>query len=89
MIRNIITDYYPYLLSWYNKSDGQNYIIQLNADKLIINNLLWDDKFFESKTENYIEYDNGFIYNFNNIDYLCACLNSGYIQIWDLNNKNF
>ena len=64
--------------------DSQNYIIQLNGDKFIINNLLRDDKFYESKTEYYIEYDNGFMYNFNN-----ACLNSGYIyiHILDLNSK--
>lgn len=85
MVRNIITYYYPYLLSWYNKKDSQNYIIQLNGEKIIIDNLLKDDKYFESEDND--EYYNGFIYNNNSIDYLCACMSNGFIQIWDLNNK--
>ena len=85
MVRNIVTVYYPYLLSWYNEKDSQNYIIQLNGEKIIINNLLNDDKYFES--EDKAEYNNGFIYNSNNLDYLCACKSDGFIQIWDLNNK--
>ena len=85
MVRNIITYYYPYLLSWYNEKDSQNYIIQLNGEKIIINNLLKDDKYFESEANS--DYNNGFIYNSNNIDYLCTCMSNGFIQIWDLNNK--
>jgi len=85
MVRNIVTEYYPHLLSWYNEKDSQNYIIQLNGEKIIINNLLNDDKYFES--EDKAEYNNGFIYNSNNLDYLCACKSDGFIQIWDLNNK--
>ena len=87
MIRNIITEYYPYLVSWYNEKDSQNYIIQLNGEKIIINNLLKDDIFFESTLESYTEYNNVYIYNNNNIDYLCSLLNNGFIQIWDVNNK--
>ena len=89
MVRNIITYYYPYLLSWYNEKDSQNYIIQLNGEKIIINNLLKDNKYFESENNgDYSEYNNnGFIYNINNIDYLCACKSNGFIQIWDLYNK--
>ena len=85
MVRNIITYFYPYLLSWYNEKDSQNYIIQLNGEKIIINNLLKDDKYFESEAS--ADYNNGFIYNSNNIDYLCTCMSNGFIQIWDLNNK--
>ena len=33
------------------------------------------------------EYNKGFIYMSNNIDYLCVSINNGIIQIWDLNNK--
>ena len=85
MPRNIITHYYPYLLSWYNEKDSQNYIIQLNGEKIIINNLLKDEKYFES--EDTVDYNNGYIYNSNNIDYLCACMSNGFIQILDLYNK--
>ena len=85
MARNIVTEYYPFLLSWYNEKDNQNYIIQLNGLKIIINNLLTEDKYFES--EDQADYLNGFIYNSNNIDYLCACMGNYFIQIWDLNNK--
>lgn len=85
MIRNIITYYYPYLLSWYNEKDRQNYIIQLNGRKIIINNLIKDEKYFES--EDKVDYSIGFIYNCNNIDYLYTCNQNGFIQIVDLNNK--
>ena len=72
MVRNITTYYYPYLISWYNEKDNQNYIIQLNGTEIIINNLLKDSKYFESEAN--AEYNGGFIYNSNNIDYLCACM---------------
>jgi len=85
MVKNIITYYYPYLISWYNEKDNQNYIIQLNGTKIIINNLLKDSKYFESEDND--DYNSGFIYNSNNIDYLCASMDNGFIQIWDLNNK--
>ena len=57
--------------------------------KIIINNLLEDELYSEliqqqSESKHY----SGFIYNRNNNDYLCSSSYNGYINIWDLYNKN-
>ena len=77
-----------FLLSWYNKRNNQNYIIQLANKKIYINNLLEDELYCEliNKPEN-SQYS-GFIYNNDNNDYLCTSTNNGFIIIWDLYNKN-
>jgi len=77
-----------YLLSWYNKKNNKYYIIQLTNEKIIINNLL-EDKLYSKlihQPESY--HDSGFIYNKDNNDYLCSSSENGYINIWDLYNKN-
>ena len=78
-----------YLLSWYNKNNNKYYIIQFSYNKIIINNLLEDELYSEliqqqSESDHY----SGFIYNRNNNDYLCSSSTNGYINIWDLYNKN-
>ena len=78
-----------YLLSWYNKNNNKYYIIQFSYKKIIINNLLEDELYSEliqqqSESDHY----SGFIYNRNNNDYLCSSSTNGYINIWDLYNKN-
>jgi len=77
-----------YLLSWYNKKNNKYYIIQLAYNKIIINNLLEDELYSEliQQPEHY--HYSGFIYNRNNNDYLCSSSKNGYINIWDLYNKN-
>jgi len=77
-----------YLLSWYNKKNNKYYIIQLAYKKIIINNLLEDELYSEliQQPENF--HYSGFIYNRNNNDYLCSSSLNGYINIWDLYNKN-
>jgi len=77
-----------YLLSWYNKKNNKYYIIQLSDGKIIINNLLEDELYSEliNQPEN-CNYS-GFIYNIDNNDYLCSSSSNGYINIWDLYNKN-
>ena len=76
-----------YLLYWYNKKDNKNYIIQLALGKIIINNFLENKLYAELSNKCcYINYS-GFIYNKDNIDYLCTSPQN-YIEIWDLFNKN-
>ena len=76
-----------YLLSWFNKKNNKYYIIQIASEKIVINNLLEDELYSEliNQPEN-IHYS-GFIFNKNNIDYLCSSSTNGYINIWDLYNK--
>ena len=77
-----------YLLSWYNKRNNKYYIIQLAKEKIIINNLLEDEIYSEliHEPENY--HNSGFIYKKDDNDYLCSSSFNGYINIWDLYNKN-
>ena len=77
-----------YLLSWYNKNNNEYYIIQLCEKKIIINNLLKDELYFELINEPEDRHCSGFIYNKDNNDYLCSSSYNGYINIWDLYNKN-
>jgi len=77
-----------YLLSWYNKNNNKYYIIQLGNKKIIICNLLDDELYSELINQNEDYHNSGFIYNLDNNDYLCVSSTNGYINIWDLYNKN-
>ena len=77
-----------YLLSWKNKRDNKYYIIQL-ANKLIIINSLFDDDIYALLSCKYEDaHYSGFISNNNNNEYLFSSSINGYINIWDLYNKN-
>ena len=78
-----------YLLSWYNKKEEKYYIIQLANKKIIINDLLDEDIFFElilMKDPEHNHYS-GFVYSEEENDYLCTSAQNGYINIWDLYEK--
>ena len=77
-----------YLLSWYNKKDSKYYIIQFGNESIVINNLFGYEIYsrFIQKPES-LHY-NGFIYEKNENEYLLSCSTNGYINIWDLYNKN-
>ena len=77
-----------YLLSWYNKNNSQYYIIQFGNESIVINNLLRNELYskFIQKPEG-LHYS-GFIYKKNDNEYLLSCSTNGYINIWDLYNKN-
>ena len=75
-----------YLISWFNSNNNKYYVIQLGKVKIIINSLI-DDEYYELIKQNQYRYFSGFIYNRNNIDYLCTSSYNGYINIWDLYNK--
>jgi len=77
-----------YLLSWNNKKNNKYYIIQLSYEKIIINNLLEDELYSELINQSESYHFSGFIYNVDNNDYLCSSSRNGYINIWDLYNKN-
>ena len=87
-INNTKNSYIYYLLSWYNKKKNKYYIIQLANKKIIINNLLEDELYSELKHQPEDWHYSGFIYNIDNNDYLCSSSENGYINIWDLYNKN-
>ena len=77
-----------YLLSWYNNKNNKYYIIQFSFKKIIINNLLEDELYSELIQEPEDNHFSGFIFNKDNIDYLCSSSSLGYINIWDLYSKS-
>ena len=83
-----------YVLSWYNKKNDKYYLIQFLERKIQINDLLEGDLYSEFKTDLSIQYTYGYIYNKDDIDYLCSTTSFskkdgyGYIFIWNLNSKN-
>ncbi len=90
-IDNTKDEQIEYLLYQYNQKDNKNYFIQLAKGKILINNLLKNELYAELVNNEYSFDSTGFIYNKNNIDYLCTSANdisgNGLIVIWDLYNK--
>ena len=89
-IKNTNTNSVFYLLSWLNKKDNRNYIIQFCYMKILINNLLdEDDVYAELSQEQKLSHYSGFIYEKKDEDkaYLYSSSKNGIINIWDLYNK--
>ena len=76
-----------YLLSWFNKENKNNYIIQFAENKIIISNLLENEKDNELVNKEEAPHYNGFIKCTENIDYLYSSSKNGYIHIWNLYNS--
>ena len=76
-----------YLLSWFNQKNNKYYIIQFAFKEIIITNLLEDELYGEFMQEPEDNHLSGFIYQKENIDYLCTSAYNGYINIWDLYEK--
>ena len=73
------------IISWYNRKDKNNYIIQSNSEGTIIFNLFED--IYDVLTSSYLANNN--IYKIKDLDYI-LCYNSrdiGIIEIWDLYSK--
>ena len=87
-ISNSNNYYICYLLSWYNKENNKYYLVELAYQNIIINNLLEDEFYCQLKHEPEGFHNSGFIYNKGNSKYLCCLTTNGYINIWDLYNKN-
>ena len=87
-INNTNNNYTYYLLYWFNKKNNEHYIIECCENKTSIHNLIKDEIYAELKATNEHRHFSGFIYNKNDIDYLCNGCGNGYIHIWDLFNKN-
>ena len=77
-----------YLLSWLNKYNNKYYVIMLLNKKIIINNLLEDELYAELINEPEGCHNSGFMYNKENIEYLCSSSTNGYINFWNLYDKN-
>ena len=89
-IKNTNANSVFYLLSWVNKKDNRNYIIQFCYMKILINNLLDDDDIYAELTqEQKLSYYSGFIYKKKAEDkvYLYSSSKNGFINIWDLYDK--
>ena len=77
-----------YLLSWYNKNNSKYYIVQFTFKAILINSVVDDELYCELIQEPEDNHLSGFIYNLDNIDYLCSSSYNGYIHLWDLFNKS-
>ena len=89
-IKNTNTNSVFYLLSWVNKKDKRNYIIQFCYLKILITNLLDDDDVYAELTqEQKLSHYSGFIYEKKSEDkvYLYSSSKNGIINIWDLYSK--
>ena len=89
-IKNTNTNSVFYLLSWINKRDNRNYIIQFCYMKILITNLLEDEEVYaELSQEQKLSHYSGFIYEKKEEDkaYLYSSSKNGIINIWDLYNK--
>ena len=89
-IKNTNTNSVFYLLSWINKKDKRNYIIQFCYLKILITNLLDDDDVYAELTqEQKLSHYSGFIYEKKSEDkvYLYSSSKNGIINIWDLYSK--
>ena len=87
-IKNIIVKYGEkiyYLLSW--NSNNKYYIILFSCGKIIITNLMENELYYELIQMPEDFHYSGFIYKKNSKDFLCSSCQNGYINIWDLINK--
>ena len=67
-----------------NRKNNQYYIIQLSSNSIIISNLLLDmpNNYLINEPES--NHYSGYIYNKDDIDYLCCSSINGNVTIWDL-----
>ena len=89
-IKNTNTNSVFYLLSWINKKDKKNYIIQFCYMKILISNLLDDNDIYAELTqEQKLSHYSGFIYEKKGEDkiFLYSSSKNGIINIWDLYKK--
>jgi WD40 repeat protein len=87
-IYNTGTNNTKYLLSWYNDTDENIYIIELCDYLISINYLLKSKNYCILKS--YIdkeEYLSGFLFKKNETNYLITGSWNGYVRIWDLDAK--
>ena len=76
-----------YLLLWYNKKNNRYNIIQFSYLKILINDLMDNEIYYELIQEPETDHFSGFIFNKDNTDFLCSSSENGYINIWNLYSK--
>ena len=75
-----------YLLPWLNKDENKYYVVQFGGKKIIVTDLE-DKSYFELVNDPEENHYSGFIYTKDKTDYLCSSSAIGFINIWDLINK--
>lgn len=84
---NIKESICKYLLLWSNSLNEEDYLILLCVRKVLIINMLKDEIYSENIFEQEAVHFHGYIYSKKAIDYLCFSSFNGYINIYDLFNK--
>ena len=77
------------LLSWDNRIDGKNYIILIGDKSNLVYNIFTYQLYAQLKSELGNNNIKGIIYTNQSNDYLCACSENEFIDIWDLYNKQY
>ena len=89
--KNTLNDNSFYSLLWHNSNDNNYYIIECCQGKITLNNLIDSNeeqiKLISPNSKISFHF-NAIIYTKNNLDFLCATSNNGFINIWDLYNKS-
>ena len=78
-----------FIIPWFNKVEGNYYLIELCEDLLIIVSILHNKIYAKLDEEKYKSYNSGFIYEINDIDFLFAANSCGEINVFNLINKEF
>ena len=78
-----------FIIPWFNKLEGNYYLIELCEDLLIIVSILHNKIYAKLDEEKYKSYNSGFIYDINDIDFLFAANSWGEINVFNLKKKEF
>ena len=78
-----------FIIPWFNKLEGNYYLIELCEDLLIIVSILHNKIYTKLDEEKYKSYNSGFIYDINDIDFLFAANSWGEINVFNLKKKEF
>ena len=76
-----------FMIPWFNKKDGNYYLIELCEELLIIVSILFNNIYAKLEEERYKSYNSGFIHEENDIDFLYVADSCGEIKVYNLYNK--
>ena len=76
-----------FMIPWFNKKDGNYYLIELCEELLIIINILHNTIYAKLVEESYKSFNTGFVHELNDIDFLFVADSCGQIQVFNLFSK--
>ena len=76
-----------FIIPWYNKNDGNYYLIECCEELLIIIDILFNNIYAKFDEEKFKAFNSGFVHEINDIDFLFVADSCGEIQVYNLFNK--